>query len=62
MNEVTVPPIVGRPPVNCADACHRCAQECESFDTDVDMKICFDACQKSEETCRNMVKAMGVAS
>ena len=24
------------------------------------MKMCFDACQKCEESCRNMVKAMGV--
>jgi hypothetical protein len=46
----------------CADACHRCAQDCESFDTEVDVKICFDACQRCEESCRNMVKAMGVAT
>ena len=43
----------------CADACRRCAQECETFDTDIDMKICLDACQRCEESCRNMVKAMG---
>ena len=42
----------------CADACRRCGQECESFDTDLDMKICLDACQRCEESCRNMVKAM----
>ena len=43
----------------CGDACRRCAQECESFDTDLDMKLCFEACQRCEESCRNMVKAMG---
>jgi hypothetical protein len=43
----------------CADACRRCAQECESFDTDLDIKLCFEACQRCEESCRNMVKAMG---
>jgi len=43
----------------CADACRRCAQECETFDTDIDMKICLDACQRCEESCRNMVKTMG---
>jgi hypothetical protein len=43
----------------CADACRKCAQECQTFDTDLDMKICLDACERCEESCRNMVKAMG---
>jgi hypothetical protein len=43
----------------CADACRRCARDCESFDTDLEMKICLDACQRCEESCRNMVKEMG---
>lgn len=43
----------------CADACRRCAQECESFDTDLEVKLCAEACQRCEESCRNMVKAMG---
>jgi hypothetical protein len=43
----------------CADACRRCAQECQTFDTDLGMKVCLDACERCEETCRNMVKAMG---
>lgn len=42
----------------CADACRRCAQECETFDTDLDMKICLDACKRCEESCRHMVKTM----
>jgi hypothetical protein len=46
----------------CADACRRCARECEIFDTDLDMTICKDACVKCEESCRNMVKAMGAES
>jgi len=43
----------------CADACRRCAQECETFDTDLDVKLCTEACQRCEESCRNMVKTMG---
>jgi Domain of Unknown Function (DUF326) len=43
----------------CADACRRCAQECELFDTDIDVKLCTEACQRCEESCRNMIKAMG---
>ncbi len=46
----------------CADACLRCAQECQIFDTDIDMKICSDACQRCEESCRNMVKTMSAGS
>ena len=42
----------------CADACHRCALECASFDTDLDMKMCLQECQRCEESCRKMVKAM----
>ncbi len=43
----------------CADACQICAGECQSFDTDLDMKTCVDACRRCEESCREMVKAMG---
>jgi hypothetical protein len=46
----------------CADACRRCAQECEAFDTDLDMTICVDACKRCEESCREMVKAIGAES
>jgi len=42
----------------CADACRRCAQDCETFDTDLVMKICLDACKHCEEYCRKMVQTM----
>ena len=41
----------------CADACKRCAQECESFDSDLEMKMCVQECQRCEESCRKMLKA-----
>jgi hypothetical protein len=43
----------------CADACKRCAQECESFDTDLEMKACQQDCQRCEESCRKMVQSAG---
>jgi len=43
----------------CADACRRCAQDCATLDTDLEMKTCVDACSRCEESCRNMVKTMG---
>ena len=42
----------------CADACARCAAECASFDADLDMKMCLQECQRCEDSCRKMVKAM----
>jgi hypothetical protein len=44
----------------CADACHQCAEECETFDADLDMKACLEACKRCEESCRNMVKSMRI--
>jgi len=46
----------------CADACGRCGHECDTFNSDVEMKTCADACQRCEESCRNMVKEMGAES
>ncbi len=40
----------------CADACKRCAQECDSYDTDLEMKMCAQECRRCEESCRKMVK------
>ena len=39
------------------DACKRCAQECESFDTDLEMKACQQECQRCEESCRKMIQS-----
>ena len=41
----------------CADACKRCAQDCESFDSDLEMKMCLEECKRCEESCRKMIKA-----
>jgi hypothetical protein len=43
----------------CADACKRCAQECESFDTDLELKSCQQECLRCAESCRKMVQAGG---
>jgi len=43
----------------CADACRRCARDCDTIDTDLALKICLDACQRCEESCRNMVNTIG---
>jgi hypothetical protein len=43
----------------CADACKRCAQECASFDTDMEMKSCQEECLRCEESCRKMVQSAG---
>jgi hypothetical protein len=45
----------------CADACKRCAQECESFDTDLEMKACQQDCLRCEESCRKMIQSAGEA-
>ena len=31
------------------------AQECEAFDTDLELKVCSQECQRCEESCRKMV-------
>jgi hypothetical protein len=43
----------------CADACKRCAQECESFDADLEMRACQQECQRCEESCRKMIQSAG---
>jgi hypothetical protein len=39
----------------CAGACKLCAQECDSFDGDQEMKVCAEECRRCEESCRKMV-------
>jgi hypothetical protein len=46
----------------CAAACARCAAVCAPFDIDLVMKMCVDACQRCEESCRSMIGAHGSKS
>jgi hypothetical protein len=39
----------------CAEICPRCAQECERFESNVQMKVCADTCRRCAESCRQMV-------
>jgi hypothetical protein len=43
----------------CADACKRCAQECATFDADLEMKSCQQDCLRCEESCRKMIQTAG---
>jgi hypothetical protein len=43
----------------CADACKRCAEECKSFDADLEMSSCQQDCLRCEESCRKMVQSAG---
>ncbi len=44
----------------CADACGRCAKECEKFPDDAHMKACGQECRKCEKACRDMLKVTDV--
>lgn len=44
---------------SCADACGRCAKECNKFPDDAHMKKCADECLKCEKACREMLKHTG---
>lgn len=46
---------------SCAEACSRCAAECEKFKDDKHMKMCAEECRKCEKACREMVKSAGTA-
>lgn len=46
----------------CAEACMRCAKQCEKHPDDEHMKRCADECRKCEKACKEMVKHMRVAS
>jgi len=39
----------------CAEACARCAKECEKHDDDATMKQCAAACRSCERACRDML-------
>lgn len=38
----------------CAEICQRCAQECDRFKDDVQLKACANACRRCGESCRQM--------
>ncbi len=38
----------------CAEICPQCAQECEHFEGNVQMKACANACRRCGESCRQM--------
>ena len=38
----------------CAAACEQCAQSCERFPNDPQMKACAQACRRCVESCREM--------
>ena len=40
----------------CAEACARCAKECERFPQDKHMKQCAEECRKCEKACKEMLK------
>jgi hypothetical protein len=45
----------------CAEACNRCAKECEKHPDDQHMKRCAEECRRCEKACRTMVKHMRIA-
>lgn len=46
---------------SCAEACARCAIECEKFPNDEHMKLCAQECRKCEKACKDMVQHAGHA-
>ena len=38
----------------CAEVCERCAQDCDQFGDDPQMKLCADTCRRCAESCRRM--------
>jgi len=43
----------------CAEACAKCAKQCEKFPDDKHMKMCADECRRCEKACREMTKHSG---
>src|SRR5512133_1276447 len=41
----------------CAEACERCAQDCDSFGNDAQMKACAEACRRCAQSCRRMAQS-----
>lgn len=38
----------------CADVCKRCAEACDAFGDDPQMKRCAEACRRCVQSCREM--------
>lgn len=45
----------------CAEACAKCAMQCEKFPADKHMKMCAEECRRCEKACNDMVKHAGPA-
>lgn len=43
----------------CAEACGKCAKQCEQFPDDKHMKMCAEECRRCEKACREMAKHAG---
>ncbi len=43
----------------CAEVCDACAQSCEQFPDDAQMRACADACRRCAESCRQMASMPG---
>jgi len=41
----------------CAEVCARCAESCEQFSNDAQMKACAETCRRCAEACRQMASA-----
>jgi hypothetical protein len=44
----------GRTCAVCAEVCERCAQSCDQFGDDPQMRACAEACRRCAESCRPM--------
>jgi hypothetical protein len=40
----------------CAAACEQCAQSCEQFPDDEQMRFCAETCRRCAESCREMAR------
>jgi len=38
----------------CAEVCNRCAESCDKFGDDEQMKACAEACRRCAESCQRM--------
>jgi hypothetical protein len=48
----------GRTCAVCAEVCRRCAEACEGFGDDRQMRRCAEACRRCAESCRQMAGAL----
>jgi hypothetical protein len=48
-------PLLDLAMTSCAEACKRCAKQCDEFPTDAAMKACADECRRCEQACRKVL-------